>query len=39
VYDLNGISRDDWRTLGRDYKAQGDNRWDGTINSTVRGRK
>lgn len=39
VYDLNGISRDDWEKLGRDYKAQGDNRWDGTINATVRGRR
>lgn len=39
VYDLNGISRQDWRTLEPGYKAQGDNRWDGTINSTVRGRK
>ena len=38
VYDLNGISRQDWRTLEPGYKAQGDNRWDGTINSTVRGR-
>ncbi len=39
VYDLNGISRQDWRTLEKDYKPQGDNRWDGTINSTVRTRK
>ncbi len=39
VYDSNGISREDWRKLGPEYKAQGDNRWDGTINSTVRGRK
>jgi dihydroorotase len=39
VYDLNGISREDWTKLGPKYKAQGDNRWDGTINSTVRGRK
>jgi dihydroorotase len=39
VYDLNGISRDDWRSLGKSYPAQGDNRWDGVINSTVRGRK
>jgi len=39
VYDLNGISRDDWKTLDPNYKAQGDNRWDGTINATVRSRK
>lgn len=39
VYDLNGISRDDWKKLGPNYKAQGDNRWDGTINATVRSRK
>lgn len=39
VYDLNGISREDWRSLAPGYQAQGDNRWDGTINSTVRGRK
>ena len=28
VYDLNGISRPDWRTLSPDYKAVGDERWD-----------
>jgi len=39
VWDQNGISRDDWGKLGPKYKPQGDNRWDGTINSTVRGRK
>jgi dihydroorotase len=39
VYDLNGISREDWERLGPAYKAQGDNRWDGTINATVRGRR
>ena len=39
VYDQNGISREDWEKLGKDYKAQGDNRWDGTINATVRGRR
>ena len=38
VWDLNGISRDDWGKLGPKYKAQGDNRWDGTLNSTVRSR-
>src|SRR6266849_8284864 len=39
VYDLNGISREDWNKLGPNYKAQGDNRWDGSINPTVRGRR
>jgi len=28
VYDLNGISRPDWKTLPKDYKYQGDSRWD-----------
>jgi dihydroorotase len=39
VYDLNGISREDWKKLGPNYKAQGANTWDGTLNSAVRGRK
>jgi dihydroorotase len=39
VWDQNGMSRDDYGKLGRKYRPQGDNRWDGTINSTVRGRK
>lgn len=29
VYDLNGISRPEWTTLPKDYKAVGDKRWDG----------
>jgi dihydroorotase len=28
VYDLNGISRPDWKSLPPDYKAIGDPRWD-----------
>jgi dihydroorotase len=39
VFDLNGISRDDWKKLDRRYKAQGENSWDGTLNPTVRSRK
>ena len=39
VYDLNGLSREDWTKLGRRYLAQGDLRWDGTISSAVRERK
>src|SRR6266566_7414261 len=38
VYDLNGITREDWNKLG-DYGSQGDRRWDGTLSETVRGRK
>jgi dihydroorotase len=29
VYDLNGLSRPDWRTLPADYRQTGDARWDG----------
>lgn len=29
VYDLNGISRPDWRSLPKNYRAVGDPRWDG----------
>jgi len=32
VYDLNGISRPDWKTLPRDYRYQGDTHWD-TLNT------
>jgi dihydroorotase len=38
VYDLNGITREDWNKLGN-YTSQGDPRWDGTLGATVRGRK
>jgi dihydroorotase len=38
VYDLNGITREDWNKLGN-YTSQGDRRWDGTLNETVRARK
>lgn len=31
VYDLNGISRPDWKSLPPDYRYQGDTRWD-TLN-------
>ena len=30
VWDLNGITRDDWRQLGK-YNRQGDPSWDGTL--------
>ncbi len=29
VYDLNGLSRPDWKTLPKSYTAVGDKRWDG----------
>src|SRR5579862_5125885 len=35
VYDLNGITREDWEKLGK-YLAQGDARWDGTLGGDVR---
>jgi dihydroorotase len=38
VWDLNGISRPDWDTLGRHYLPQGDTRWDGTLTESVRTR-
>jgi dihydroorotase len=38
VYDLNGITREDWEKLGK-YLAQGDARWDGTLAGEVRKRK
>ncbi len=38
VYDLNGISRDEWNKLGK-YSAQGDNAWDATLGAPVRERK
>jgi dihydroorotase len=28
VYDLNGLTRQEWHTLPSDYRATGDNRWD-----------
>jgi dihydroorotase len=30
VYELNGLSRPDWTTLPKNYRATGDRRWDGT---------
>lgn len=39
VWDLNGITRDDWDKLPKRYSAQGDVNWDGTLSPTVRGRR
>lgn len=36
VYDLNGVSRPDWRTLPSDYRQTGDARWDGITPAPVR---
>jgi len=38
VYDLNGITREDWNKLGN-YGAQGDHRWDTTVTEPGRARK
>jgi dihydroorotase len=38
VWDLNGMTREDWDKLGR-YGPQGDARWDGMLSSGVRARK
>src|SRR5215467_11972594 len=35
VYDLNGITREDFNKLGQ-YTSQGDVRWDGTLGAAVR---
>ena len=39
VYDLNGITREDWNKLDKDYVSQGDTRWDATLNEIIRARK
>jgi len=36
VYDLNGISRPDWRTLPAGYGPTGDARWDGLNPAPIR---
>jgi dihydroorotase len=38
VWDLNGITRSDWTTLGH-YEAQGDPRWDGVVQPENRARR
>jgi len=35
VWDLNGITRNDWRKLPPDYGFQGDDSWDATIHHEV----
>jgi len=34
VWDLNGLTREDWSRLPRDYGRQGDPRWDGTLSGS-----
>lgn len=34
VYELNGLSRPDWASLPKDYKATGNPRWDGNRSSS-----
>ncbi|MBI4909101.1 MAG: amidohydrolase/deacetylase family metallohydrolase [Acidobacteria bacterium] len=36
VWDLNGLTREDWRKLGN-YESQTDSTWDGMLSNTVRG--
>lgn len=38
VWDMNGLSRSDWKTLGK-YGAQGDEKWDGIVRSENRTRR
>jgi dihydroorotase len=38
VWDLNGLTREDWDKLGK-YETQGDARWDGTLGAGGRRRK
>jgi dihydroorotase len=33
LYDLNGLSRPDWKTLPPEYRSTGDPRWDGIVGS------
>jgi dihydroorotase len=39
VWDLNGISREEWDKLDKAYRSQADRRWDGTVSGTVRARR
>jgi len=37
LYDLNGLTRPDWKTLPPDYRATGNARWDGIAGSSAGG--
>lgn len=39
VWDLNGLTREDWNRLPRNYGSQADPRWDGTIGGGTRPRR
>ena len=39
VWDVNGLTRSDWKTLENKYGAQGDTRWDGIVRQENRTRK
>jgi dihydroorotase len=39
VWDLNGLTREDWDKLSANYRSQGDPRWDGTLSGGVRARR
>jgi hypothetical protein len=38
-WDLNGLARESWDKLPKDYGPQADWTWDGVVSSGVRGRK
>jgi dihydroorotase len=39
VWDLNGLTREDWDKLPKNYTAQGDRSWDGTLGGAIRARR
>jgi len=39
VWDLDGLTREDWDKLPANYRSQGDPRWDGTLSGGVRARR
>src|SRR5262249_15395564 len=39
VYDLNGLTRDDWNKLGKNYGSQHDARWEGSLTEGFPSRK
>lgn len=39
VWDLNGLTRQEWNTLPKTYGPQGNGRWDGTLGQAIRERR
>lgn len=39
MWDLNGITREEWTKLPKNYHAQGEPEWDGTLTKAIRDRK